>query len=41
MLGDGRPLRWELSAEGLSIETPKAKPCAYAYVFKIERRSSY
>jgi len=40
MLGDGKPLRWEMSAEGLSIETPKTKPCAYAYVFKIERRSA-
>ncbi len=41
MLGDGKPLRWEMSAEGLSIETPKTKPCAYAYVFKIERRSPF
>jgi alpha-L-fucosidase len=41
MLGDGHPLRWEMNQDGLSIETPKTKPCAYAFVFKIERKSPF
>jgi alpha-L-fucosidase len=39
MLGDGKELKWEMTKEGLSIETPKTKPCDYAYVFKIVRRN--
>jgi len=35
MLGDGRPLRWELTKDGLTIETPKQPPCEHAFVFKI------
>ena len=38
MLGDGKELKWEMTKEGLSIETPKTKPCDYAFVFKIVRR---
>jgi alpha-L-fucosidase len=38
MLGDGKELKWEMTKDGLSIETPKTKPCDYAFVFKIVRR---
>ena len=41
MLGDGRPLVWELTTEGMTIETPKTRPCAYAFVFKIVRRKPF
>jgi alpha-L-fucosidase len=41
MLGDGRPLAWELTTEGMTIETPKTRPCAYAFVFKIVRRKPF
>ena len=41
MLGDGKELKWDMTKEGLSIETPNTKPCDYAYVFKIVRRNSY
>lgn len=37
MLGDGRKLDWEITREGLVIETPDRKPCKHAFVFKIER----
>ena len=41
MLGDGKELKWELKKEGLKIETPKTKPCDYAYAFKIVRRRPF
>jgi len=41
MLGDGKPLRWKMTWEGLSIELPKSRPCDYAYVFKIVRRNPF
>jgi alpha-L-fucosidase len=41
MLGDGKELKWEMKKEGLSIETPKTKPCDYAYVLKIVRRNRF
>jgi len=41
MLGDGQPLAWELTKEGMTIETPKTRPCAYAFVFKIVRRKPF
>jgi alpha-L-fucosidase len=41
MLGDGRPLKWEMTKDGMTIETPPTKPCAYAYVFKIVRRAPF
>ncbi len=41
MLGDGKPLRWDLTKDGLSIETPKTRPYAYAYVFKIVRKNIF
>lgn len=41
MLGDGKELKWEMTKEGLRIETPKKKPCDYAFVFKIERKKPF
>jgi len=41
MLGDGKPLRWEMTKEGLSVETPKTKPGDYAFVFKIVRKRPF
>jgi alpha-L-fucosidase len=41
MLGDGKPLRWEMTKDGLSIETPKTKPCDCAFVFKIVRQRPF
>jgi len=38
MLGDGKDLKWEMTKEGLAVETPKSKPCDYAFTFKITRR---
>ena len=38
MLGDGKELKWEMTNEGLSIETPKTKPGEYAFVYKIVRK---
>jgi hypothetical protein len=39
MLGDGQPLEWELTPIGLKIKTPKTKPCDFAFVFKIARKT--
>lgn len=41
MLGDNKELKWEMTKEGLIIQTPKTRPCDYAYVFKIVRRSPF
>ena len=41
MLGDGKELKWEMTKESLSIETPQTKPCDYAFVFKIVRRKPF
>ena len=41
MLGDGKELKWEMTKEGLSVETPKTKPCEYAFVIKIVRRKPF
>ena len=41
MLGDGKELKWEVNKDGLSIETPKTKPCDYAFVFRIVRRKPF
>lgn len=41
MLGDDKELKWELKKEGLKIETPKTKPCDYAYAFKIVRKKPF
>jgi len=41
MLGDGKPLAWQMTADGLSIETPKTMPCEHAFVFKIVRKTPF
>lgn len=41
MLGDGKELKWEMTKEGLVIETPKVKPCDHAYVFRIVRKRPF
>lgn len=37
MLGDGVPLDYEWTGDGLVIDVPDRKPCEHAFVFKIER----
>ena len=37
MLGDAKELEWKFSRRGLTIKTPKEKPCEHAFVFKITR----
>ena len=37
MLGVDETLEWSLTDDGLTINAPKAKPCEYAYVFKIAK----
>ncbi len=41
MLGDGNELMWEMNKERLTIETPKTKPCEYAFEFKFFRRKPF
>lgn len=41
MLGDDKPLKWEIKREGLLIESPKTQPCDCAFVFKIVRKSPF
>lgn len=41
MLGDGKDLRWEMTKEGLVVETPKTRPCEHAFVFKIVRKKPF
>lgn len=41
MLGDGKELNWKMTKEGLVIETPKEKPCDYAFAFKIVRKRPF
>jgi alpha-L-fucosidase len=41
MLGDGKPLRWEMKGEGLVVEMPKEKPCEHAFVLKIARKAPF
>jgi alpha-L-fucosidase len=41
MLGDAQELKWEITKEGLTITTPKKKPCMYAFVFKIVRKKPF
>jgi alpha-L-fucosidase len=38
MLGDGKNLKWEMTKDGLVVETPKNKPCDHAFTFKITRK---
>jgi alpha-L-fucosidase len=41
MLGNGKELKWEMTKEGLIVETPKVKPCDYAFAFKIVRKPPF
>jgi len=41
MLGDGKPLRWEMKDDGLFVEMPKQKPCDHAFVLKIARKAPF
>lgn len=41
LLGDGKPLQWKLSEDGLYVERPEKKPCAHAYTLKIERQHPF
>jgi alpha-L-fucosidase len=41
MLGNSKELKWEITKDGMSIETPKTKPCEHAYVFRIMRRTPF
>jgi len=41
MLGDGKELKWENTAAGLTIEVPKDKTGDCAYVFKIARKNPF
>jgi alpha-L-fucosidase len=36
LLGSAEPLLWSQDAEGLTVQAPNEKPCAYAYAFKLE-----
>jgi alpha-L-fucosidase len=41
MLGDGKELKWEMTGDGLVIETPKTRPCDHAYVIRIVRKRPF
>ena len=41
MLGDGKPLRWEMKRNGLFVEMPRQKPCEHAFVLKIARKAPF
>ena len=41
MLGNGDELKWKMTGEGMSISTPKTRPCDYAYVIKIVRQRPF
>ena len=41
VLGDGKPLPWKLTAQGLVVGMPEKKPCEHAFVVKIERRKPF
>jgi hypothetical protein len=41
MLGDGKPLNWEMDKGGLTIKTPATRPCEFAFVFKIVRKPPF
>ena len=41
MLGDGKPLGWELGKAGLVVRMPEKKPCEHAFVVKVVRRKPY
>lgn len=39
MLGSAGVLAWTQDADGLTIQTPPARPCAHAYTFRITRKA--
>jgi alpha-L-fucosidase len=41
MVGDGQPLKWQMTKDGLEVETPRNKPCDYAFAFKIVRKAPF
>ena len=41
MLGDGKPLAWELTKDGLAVVMPKVRPCEHAFVLKIVRKAPF
>ena len=41
LLGSGENLRWEVTSNGLEIETPRDRPCEHAFVFKITRKNPF
>ena len=41
MLGDGKPLVWEFTEDGLAVTLPKQKPCDHAWVLKIARQRPF
>lgn len=41
MLGAEDELQWAITEKGLEIKPPATRPCEHAYVFKIERKSSF
>ena len=41
MLGDGKPLQWSCTDEGLVVNLPDQKPCDYAWVLEIARKSPF
>ena len=41
MLGDGKPLHWEMKGNGLFVEMPKNTPCKHAFVLKITRKTPF
>lgn len=41
MLGDGAPLAWEFTDNGVLVKLPEKKPCEYAWVLKITRKAPF
>jgi alpha-L-fucosidase len=41
MLGDDKELKWEMTKEGLVVQTPAVKPGDYAFTFKITRKRPF
>ena len=41
MLGDGQPLAWSFTEEGLVVTLPERQPCKYAWALKITRKSPF
>jgi hypothetical protein len=41
MLGDDKELKWEMTKEGLVVQTPAVNPGDYAFTFKITRKRPF